>query len=132
MTDADDEPMVLHHWRYPKDWNDDSHENLILISCRIHQWLHDGYHDDHLDWADEICMYLANVNMRWDEETHIVELDDRRLQRASLESKIEKLQKDLKSVENDLEDITLLKRYYKTMFKESKAKEEQSEYKSKY
>jgi len=35
--------VELHHWNYPKDWNNDSIENLILVSRLAHQFIHDKY-----------------------------------------------------------------------------------------
>ena len=32
--------MHHHHFRYPKDWNDDSPENIVLISKQLHEMIH--------------------------------------------------------------------------------------------
>ena len=41
-SDVDsDNYMCLHHWRYPKNWNDDSIENLILVRNCTHKWIHE-------------------------------------------------------------------------------------------
>jgi hypothetical protein len=31
-----------HHWTYPKDWNDDTHENLIKVCDSCHKVLHES------------------------------------------------------------------------------------------
>lgn len=40
---ADEENIHCHHWRYPKDWNDDSLDNVLVVceKChtRAHIWL---------------------------------------------------------------------------------------------
>lgn len=38
---GDGEYMSLHHWRYPKDWNNDSIENLILVCNDVSNWIYD-------------------------------------------------------------------------------------------
>jgi hypothetical protein len=34
----------LHHWNYPKDWSNDSIDNLVLVSRESHQLIHDEYY----------------------------------------------------------------------------------------
>ena len=36
--------LNFHHWTYPKDWNKDSHENIILVCEECHMKLHDSKH----------------------------------------------------------------------------------------
>lgn len=119
MTDASDEPMVLHHWRYPKDWNDDSHENLILISCKVHEWIHDNYHDEHLGWADEVCLYVANLNYFWYDDMNTTSYDDAISEIHDRGYKIKSLEKDLEHSKEDLEECVLLKNHYRIQMKKA-------------
>jgi len=41
--------MCLHHWQYPKDWNDDSIKNLILVCSDVHEWIHSHYAHGEID-----------------------------------------------------------------------------------
>ncbi len=42
--------LHFHHWHYPKDWNDDSWENLILVCKEVHDFIHSG--------KDSVCEIL--------------------------------------------------------------------------
>jgi hypothetical protein len=39
-----DEDLQHHHFNYPKDWNDDSHENIIKICNDCHDLAHESEH----------------------------------------------------------------------------------------
>jgi hypothetical protein len=42
----DDINPNFHHFRYPKDWNDDSWENLLIVCEDCHRELHDRFKHD--------------------------------------------------------------------------------------
>lgn len=47
VTGRYSEELHHHHFRYPKDWNDDSPENIVKIDKDIHDIIHDdGLHVD--------------------------------------------------------------------------------------
>ena len=35
-----DKPLVYHHWKYPRDWNDDCKENLVHMCSDCHSYVH--------------------------------------------------------------------------------------------
>ena len=37
--------LQCHHWRYPKDWDNDSYKNLILLCSCCHSTAHKIEHD---------------------------------------------------------------------------------------
>ena len=37
--------LQLHHWRYPKDWNNDSYKNVIPLCKQCHETAHSIEHD---------------------------------------------------------------------------------------
>lgn len=37
--------IQLHHWRYPKDWNNDSYKNVIALCSDCHQTAHSIEHN---------------------------------------------------------------------------------------
>lgn len=41
VCSADEEKLHHHHWNYPKDWNDDSSENLIHVCKDCHKHIHE-------------------------------------------------------------------------------------------
>lgn len=34
--------IEFHHWRYPKNWNDDSIDNIIMVRAFVHREIHDS------------------------------------------------------------------------------------------
>ena len=43
---TDDEAFYhFHHWNYPNDWNNDSHENLLFVCETCHKDLHSNFFD---------------------------------------------------------------------------------------
>jgi len=40
--------LQLHHWRYPKNWNNDSHKNLIALCHQCHNNVHSVEHSEML------------------------------------------------------------------------------------
>jgi hypothetical protein len=51
-----------HHFRYPKDWNNDSFENLIIVCESCHKFLHDEI--EHNSNEISIREYLSIANKR--------------------------------------------------------------------
>jgi len=110
LTHIDDEDMVLHHWRYPKDWNDDSHENLILVSVDMHEWIHSNFHDEHLDWGKNgVVMYIANVMHRRIEEISINNWENKR----NLNKIIEQKNYAIYNHTQNIEELTILKNHFR-------------------
>ena len=53
----------MHHWRYEKDWNDDSYKNLIFVTREVHDWIHTLK----LPELKTRSAYLAYVKKLWKE-----------------------------------------------------------------
>jgi len=49
-----------HHFKYPKDWNDDSWENLIVVCSGCHDLIH--VHIEHNSDDISLRTYLSNLN----------------------------------------------------------------------
>ena len=58
--------VVCHHWRYPKNWNNDSPENLILLCTDCHDTVHDlkisdMLHSSYQYESNELHRYLSHL-----------------------------------------------------------------------
>ena len=51
----------LHHWKYPKNWSDDSVDNLIMVDSEIHKFLH-SIHDIS---AVNKKQYIQSAQVHW-------------------------------------------------------------------
>ena len=58
--------LLFHHWRYEKDWCDDSYKNLIMVCDGCHDLIHstDLEHDSTTYSKDEVYYYLLKLMNR--------------------------------------------------------------------
>lgn len=61
-----EENLHHHHWRYPKDWNDDTSENIVKICENCHIVAHESEnHLNHcsiLDFIADLSSYIVSIN----------------------------------------------------------------------
>ena len=52
-----------HHWRYEKDWNNDTHLNLILLCYECHHQVHktEMFHNSHNYRSEDLAKYLSHL-----------------------------------------------------------------------
>lgn len=55
--------LQCHHFRYPKDWNKDSHKNLCLCCKFCHERVHATrvIHDSNMYGPDDLPRYLSHL-----------------------------------------------------------------------
>jgi hypothetical protein len=55
--------IQLHHWRYPKDWNNDSYKNLIPLCGCCHKSIHKTklIHNSHMYGENDLYRYLSHL-----------------------------------------------------------------------
>jgi len=55
--------LNFHHWRYPKDWNNDSYKNIMLVCQECHSTIHNTRieHDSHHYKESEMYKYLSHL-----------------------------------------------------------------------
>ncbi len=55
--------LQFHHWRYPKNWNNDNHNNLFLVCKFCHERIHrtDIIHDSHMYGPNQQLRYLSHI-----------------------------------------------------------------------
>jgi hypothetical protein len=79
---GDADQYDLHHWQYPKDWNDDSFENLVLVSHKTHEIIHKYHNIENIEIKyknrfEAICHYkdiyydlsISDINNKFMEES---------------------------------------------------------------
>lgn len=59
--DLHDEVFNYHHFRYPKDWNNDSIDNLLYVCKKCHDWIHDHEAIEHGSNDTNLREYLQLV-----------------------------------------------------------------------
>lgn len=69
--------LHLHHFRYPKDWDNDSHKNLILICKDVHDFIHNIMNDyKHEKYKENRETYKSYViSNYWYNELEKIDVD---------------------------------------------------------
>lgn len=57
------EMLQLHHWRYEKDWNNDTHKNLIQLCDLCHKSAHSSklLHNSSMYGPNDFYRYLSHL-----------------------------------------------------------------------
>jgi hypothetical protein len=118
--DNDDNPTILHlhHFRYPKDWNDDSWENIILISQDLHADIHFNESPLYIEPKQEFKNkdYFKVELLELIDQNYNIEIDLCYDQINELNNKLEKQSIKINQLPNIME-IKAEKQHYKELYK---------------
>jgi len=70
------ESLQHHHWKYPKDWNDDCHTNLIRVCGLCHSSLHDGDKKEYVSLIDFMSDVIYSIRCSEQEMGIVIGQDD--------------------------------------------------------
>ena len=78
FNDEEKHRLHLHHWRYPKNWEDTTTDDLILVCDKVHEFIHGDDHVNYcnLDSAKSKEQYLTEASIGyWGKQLDLADVE---------------------------------------------------------